>query len=163
MQVSFSDVLSVIAIILALYSSTVVVRNRAQKDFFINKISELNNEYRDFVASMRNGSVSAVAIRNTLSYLTNRILTLYNVICREYNVSDRSLQFAHNDFLWNVTDLESIQEQFKNEQVSFSNEDLFRILSLYANVEKEFLNITVRLNLAKSIAPWDRPEENLGF
>ncbi len=163
MQVSFSDVLSIIAIIIALYSSTTVVRKRSQKDYFINQFNELNSEYRDFVSNMRNSMVSAPVIQTTLSYFTNRIITIYRVICSEYSINDKVLESAHNELLWNLTDLDSIQTQYESKTVCFSSDDMAKMLSLYADVEEAFLKTTVQINLAKTIAPWERPEENLGY
>lgn len=163
MNISLSDVLSVIAIVIAFYTSTVVVRNRSQKDFFIGQLSDLKTEYRDFLNQMRNGLKSAEEIRDMLSYLTNRITSLNTVLNSEYSMSEDTLESAHNDFLWNITELESLQIQFENDTVKFSSEDMARVLALYAEVDKSFLRKAVQLNIASQILPWQRPEENLGF
>lgn len=163
MTISLSDILSVIAIIIAAYTSTVVVRNRSQKDFFIGQLSDLKSEYLDFLNQMRDGLKSAEEIRDMLGYLTNRISSFNAVVNSEYSMTEDFLETAHNDFLWNITSLESLQSQFENETVKFNSEDMARVLSLYAEVDKSFLRKAVQLNIASQIKPWERPEENLGF
>lgn len=163
MTISLSDVLSCIAIVIALYTSTVVVRNRSQKDFFISQLSDLQTEYLDFLNEMRNGLKSSEEIRDMLSYLTNRIQSLIAVLNSEYSMSEDTLQSAHNDFLWHITGLESLQNQFQKDTVRFSSEDMARVLALYAEVDKAFMKKAIQLNIASQICPWQRPEENLGF
>lgn len=78
-------------------------------------------------------------------------------------MSEDSLESTHNEFLWQITELESLQNQFENDTVRFSSKDMARVLALYAEVDKAFMKKAVQLNIASRISPWQRPEENLGF
>lgn len=158
-----SDILSIVAILISVYTSTVLVKSRAQKDFLIEECRSLKDEYRDFVLSMRRGELNAESIRDELKYFSLRIIGLQNLLKKEYSDFSSELSSAHADLQWEVTMLQSLENNYGAEQIIFSNAEKTCIMDKHENVDRCFINTVVAINRAKQIAPWDRSEENLGF
>lgn len=163
MDISLSDILSFLAIVISIYTSTVLVKSRAQKDFLIEECRDLKDEYRDFVISMRRGELNAESIRDELKYFSLRIIGLQDLLKKEYANFPSDLVTAHSDFQWEITMLQSLENNYGAENTVFSNAEKTRIMDKHENVDKCFISTVVALNRASQIAPWDRSEENLGF
>lgn len=163
-----SDVISVIAILISLFCATscakIVARNRSQRDFLMDEVKLIKNEYRDFVLAIRRGELKAASIRDTLNGFSFRITTIEKLINNEYRIKGPvKLLSSHEEFQWEITNLDSINNQYNEEFVSFSAEEISKIMRIHGNLDNAFLNYVVEVNRAPEIQPWDRTEENLGF
>ena len=158
-----SDVIAFAAIIISIYCSTVVVKNRTQKDFFMNEYKDFKNEYKEFVSEIRNDKHSSSSIRDTLRQFSGRIKTLNAIVGQEYILNVDELLERHGVFQDEVTAMKSINDQFSQTEVKFSSEEKVIIDKWHQELDKSFLNIIVKLNHANSVPIWDRSDNNWGY
>lgn len=146
-----SNVLALTALVISLWTATVTVNNRSQKDFFIGEYKLIMDEYRELVVAMRTGMLSAEDIKDTLNHFSKQIRTLDEACGSLYKLPQMGILKSHGNFQYDITGLKSIEEQYNNDKVIFDADEKLDIDNKYQSVEKSILTQIVKLNGAHRV------------
>lgn len=157
-----SDWIAIFGVIITLILGTYVVnnqtKNRSQKDFFINEISSLKNDYTDFIKNILSDNLNSQFIRDQFKIFSDRIRILQEILRNEYSVKTEEIFSKHGQLQVKVTALQSIEEQYSRDKVLFSGEEKTRISELFNPLHKEFLKLVISVNKASSAKPWEKED-----
>lgn len=158
---SASDWVAIIGIIISIFLGTIVVnsqtKKRAQKEFFIKEIDNLKQDYNTFIRNLRGQNLSSEAIRDGFKIFSDRIRMLDEFITNEYIIKNNVFNH-HGKLQVCVTELRSIEEQYQNSRVTFTEEEITLIDKNYNYLNKSFIQLIVDLNKASVIKPWDQED-----
>lgn len=144
-----NTILSVVAIVISIWSATTVTRNKSQRDFLMEECRMIKSEYLDFVRGLKNGEIGVQYLRDELKNYSARITTLLDVIEKEYKVKQNHLKASHADFQDSVTDMDSVNDQYQRDRIQFSPVECQYITTLHMNLDKELLWMVVNINRSR--------------
>lgn len=132
-----SDIISIIDIgitsILGLWIAIGVQRsltkNRYLKEYFINEINNIREEYRIFFSDIYAEKLNAKTIKDRLKIMTGRISSFDKYIHQIYKINNSLLKDGHANFQQFITGEDEFNGQFSDPQIKFSNHiktELFR-------------------------------------
>lgn len=151
------DWIALIGVVITIFLGTFVVnaqtKNRTLRDFFINEISALKNEYSEFIKNLLGDKVSASQIRDQFKLFSDKIRILQEIIKEEYAVHtilDEVFE-KHGKLQVEAAGFLSIEDQYTKDFVILTEGEKTRVGVLFNPLHKSFMKLVVGVNKASSI------------
>lgn len=123
-----------------------VNKTRALRDFFIQELSSLRQDYQSFINSILAGKLSANDIIVTFKSFTTRITTLDEFIHLKFSIEGHPIKDAHVKLREELTGYDEFNEQFKGEVVTFSSSSILQFQNLHLVLAKAIMQQVINVN-----------------
>ena len=123
-----------------------VNKSRALRDFFIQELTALQQDYRDFTNAIFSGQLSANEIKVRFKSFTTRITALDDYIHKKFNIQGSLIKDAHVKLRQEMTEHDEFNEQFKNDVVVFSSTTKASFQGLHLELTKAITERTINVN-----------------
>lgn len=123
-----------------------VNKSRALRDFFIQELTALQQDYRDFANAIFSSQLSANEIKVRFKSFATRITALDDYIHKKFEIKGSLVKDAHFKLRQELTEHEEFNEQFKNDVVSFSSTTKASFQSLHLELTKAITERIINVN-----------------
>lgn len=123
--------------------------DRSLKDFFIQELQSIKNEYNDFCKDICLDNQSANTIKEVFKQLSLKLNEIQNVANRNLQV-DINIMDELNQTKIHVTGCPEINDQYSSLNIKFSAETKNRIWQLQDVFNKNIISAIASVNKAKS-------------
>ena len=162
-SMSCSDIISIVDIAittfvgiwLAIGVQRSLTKNRYLREYFINELNNIREEYRSFFVDIYSGALSAKTIKDRLKIMSLRIGSFDKYIHQEYKINASLLKDAHVDFQQYITGDDEFNNQYNNDTVTFSSNVKTELLRKQGDI---FEKITIRaIDINSAHRKWKWP------
>ena len=160
--ITFDQWLSIIGLILSFVGIIVsaiiavwvvrVIQNRLTdtrviKDYFIDEIRDIRNQYRCFINDLMKGAVETRTIVSTCKLLNIRTSDLMRSACSKFKIDEKTFADYHYDLLSFITDCDSVIESYKNdEKAVLSQVEKVELISIQQKYAHLFNDVILKIN-----------------
>lgn len=131
-KITVSDIIQIIGLIVTIWIAIIVqknlTKNRYLKEYFINELRSVREEYRLLFSEMYNSRLSSKDIKDRLKIISMRIRSIDTYIDRYFSTRPSKLKDIHSDFQQYITGEDEFNSQFKAKVISFSDRVKTQIL-----------------------------------
>lgn len=151
-KIAVSDIIDAIALVVTVWIAIVVQRNltknRFLKDYFINELKDLREEYRFFFIDLQNQKLNSKSIKAKLKILSLRIKTIEEYTTKCFSLEDSKLKDLHSNFQQFITGSKPYNMQYKSKSISFPDTITTQILKHQNNIVGELTRRVICINSA---------------
>lgn len=160
--ISCSDIISIIDIVittivgiwLAIGVQRSLTKNRYLREYFINELNNIREEYRCFFADIYSGTIDAKTIKDRLKIMSLRIGSFDKYIHLEYKIKASLLKDAHADFQQYITGEDEFNNQYNNDTVIFSSNIKTELLRKQGDIFEKITIRAIDINSAHRKLKW---------
>lgn len=153
---SASDTINLISLVVNVLLGILIVYlvqkglsdDRGVKDFFIDDIKNIADEYKKFVNTLLRGKSSAAFIIDWFKTISVRLTHLEFFLENDLGVSDLTIQKLNREIHKVVTDSEEFNSQFYRKNVKLSPVVKVKLLEAHKNLKHSIINAVLKVNRA---------------
>lgn len=157
-KITVSDILQFVGLIVTVWIAIVVQRNltknRYLKDYFINEIKDLRNEYRILFADIQSSKLNSETIKVRVKIISLRIKTIEDYSTRYFFIESSNLKLLHSEFQQFITGTDDFNNQYKENTIKFSNMTITKILEYQKDIVDELTLCVININNASKRFKW---------
>ena len=157
-KITVSDILQFVGLIVTVWIAIVVQRNltknRYLKDYFINEIKDLRNEYRILFADIQSSKLNSETIKVRVKIISLRIKTIEDYSTRYFFIESSNLKLLHSEFQQFITGTDDFNNQYKESTIKFSDMTITKILEYQKDIVDELTLCVININNASKRFKW---------
>lgn len=157
-KITVSDILQFVGLIVTVWIAIVVQRNltknRYLKDYFINEIKDLRNEYRILFADIQSSKLNSKTIKVRVKIISLRIKTIEDYSTRYFFIESSNLKLLHSEFQQFITGTDDFNNQYKESTINFSDMTITKILEYQKDIVDELTLCVININNASKRFKW---------
>lgn len=157
-KITVSDILQFVGLIVTVWIAIVVQRNltknRYLKDYFINEIKDLRNEYRILFADIQSSKLNSETIKVRVKIISLRIKTIEDYSTRYSSIESSNLKLLHSEFQQFITGTDDFNNQYKENTIKFSDMTITKILEYQKDIVDELTLCVININNASKRFKW---------
>lgn len=120
---------------------------RVIKDYFIDEIRDIRNQYRSFINDLMKGAVETRTIVSTCKLLNIRTSDLMQSACSKFTIDDKIFSDYHYDLLAFITDCESVIASYKtDEKATLSQVEKVELIGIQQKYAHLFNDVILKIN-----------------
>ena len=120
---------------------------RVIKDYFIDEIRDIRNQYRSFINELMKGAVETRTIVSTCKLLNIRTSDLMQSACSKFKLEEKAFSDYHYDLLSFITDCDSVITSYKNdEKAVLTQVEKVELISIQQKYAHLFNDVILRIN-----------------
>lgn len=157
-KVTVSDILQFVGLIVTMWIAIVVqkklTKNCYLKDYFINEIKDLRNEYRILFADIQSSKLNSKTIKDRVKIISLRIKTIEDYSTRYFSIESSNLKLLHSEFQQFITGTDDFNNQYKKITITFSDMTITKILEYQKDIVDELTLCVININNASKRFKW---------
>lgn len=157
-KITVSDVIQIVGLLITIWIAIIVQRNltknRYLKDYFINELRNVREEYKLFFSELYSSKLNSKDIKNRLKILSMRLRSIDAYIDKNFTTKSSRLVDVHSEFQQYITGEDEFNSQFKAKSIVFSESVKTQILSFQGNIVDSLTQRVVDVNNASKKFHW---------
>lgn len=149
-----SNYINVISIIVNVILAAVIViylqnkqnNNRAVKDFFIDYVKELDDEYNDFVKDLYDNNMTNKTIVFWFRVTSEKLHSLDLILGREFNLKHESLQNLNRKIQVLITNNDAFNDNFNGGNYQLPAKIKGDLVVKHKYLKTAFINVCISIN-----------------
>lgn len=150
-KIQIVDILltGIIGIWLAVIVERNLTKSRFLREYFVEEIKGIRDEYKVFFNDVYKGRNSAVSIKDWLKVMSLRIKNIDSFIHNTYKINNRLIKDKHSEIQRYITGLDEFNNNFSSPSVKFSSTSIHKLLKYNADITKILMQRVIDINKAK--------------
>jgi len=138
-----------VGVLIAISVQNNLTKSRYLRDYFIQEIKDIRDQYKKFLNEIYCGNKSAVDIKDWLKIMSLKINNLNEFLHDNYNIKGSIVKEKHSEIQKFITGSDDFNENFKNPKIVFAESTKLEILRLNASLLKALMQRVVDINKAR--------------
>lgn len=123
-------------------------KGRYIKEFFINELKYIRDDYKNLFSDIYSSKLNAVNIKDRLKILSNRINMLNTCVKHNLKVNNHDFISSHSEFQMFITGDDEFNTHYKDSQLNFSDTTKTKIMSYQKKIIEKISQYIIDINNA---------------